>query len=334
MAYLGLQKNGTILVPNLREGITTEIIIDSTSTLKAKLTNTCEGTVEAMLIEPGSYTLNNGIFTKSFEINLNCGKLSGSVTLSTENGLLRCTVLENSNFSHDFIQSTVEGFLNFSSIVQVNSYSFTVTPNSYATITIKRNGNVITTNDVLSGGDVLTITATETNSTYGIKYISVNGTNYTNPATITVNSDLTIEAITAAKVWVALYNGSRTLSHGSSMTIDGLKANVKTRFTTGTGSIYYYTLDGCDNDCGSGSKNINARTDYVSENGILSGSNTDSGISLYFGFTLKANTNELSFSAFANGSYDMGNYMHHFDGAQIVVKKIEQMGIPVDENGV
>ena len=322
MSY-SVSKNATVDIAGIQAGVTATVTVAPSTNFRIKVNNTCVGTVEKLIFSPGqTLTLANGTYSTSCTYDdLNCGKYTVPVTLSLSNGKLSCTVGTVTNtYKKSFITADVEGTLVFD-IEQVQSYTLTINDVSNGDIEVKRNGVALSNGAILSQGDTLTVSATTSESDYGVQAIVVNGTSYSGTSkTFAVTGNTTVSAIIVARSWQTFYNGSTTMSHGDRLTISGLKSGVSTRFTTGQGTITYGLLDGCDYDQGTGDFTINARTAVVGQNGSISGSNNRDGVD--FGFTLSAENGGLRFNAYVDGSDSM--YYYYFIGASIPVYKVEQ----------
>ena len=326
MFYEGLTKNSFIEVADLLEGITTTLEVDLSSNLSISVVNSCEGRFTKKIFEPGTYTLYNGILTKTFDYSLNCGSYFGTVELKAENGRLKCTVTENKSFKHDFIDTSVNGVLNFSNISRHDYYNLTYISAQNSELVIKRNGEIVSSGTNISENDQLEVSAISLNEDYCVKFFVVNGTMYENTGTLnlTVTGNLNIQLIEVPKIWKALFEGSYKLQNEQIMTVNNIINGEKTRFSCGAGIINYLLVDGCDYEQGRGNFLTSSINGKIGENGSISISNT--GNNVRYGYSMHTVENGVKFSAFISGSEADCSYV--VDSAEVLIKKVEQLREP------
>jgi len=320
-------------VDELVDSVTATLTLSNLSTMKTKINNACVDDNEKFLFTPGeTVILQNGSYTKNFSHELNCGSYSGSVTLSIQNGKLRCDTVEANNFKKSFLSGEIDGNLVFD-IVQ-NKKTLTIVQPTSGQIAVSRNSIQLANGAVIGVGDKLVIEVSVDGSVE-FKKLLVNGaevqttlSNGKERAEIIVTADTSISAETG--VWHNICpTGGITVYSGGTYQLANYDSEADTRVTmTGYISDVYIT-----SDCGDWNENIACSSEWTNQpvppnewTVTYNGYTETGGMALPYTATVTcslSNDGFLSVSATATGENDFGSCTSA--GGRFVITSIQQM---------
>lgn len=101
------------------------------------------------------------------------------------------TVVYTNGQSVTNLTATDGGTVNLYAVWQLNSYTLTTDPGSYATITVKRNGTTLPSGSTVYYGDVLTVTYSVNTGFYASTH-TINGVTFASGATHTVQGNVSV----------------------------------------------------------------------------------------------------------------------------------------------
>ena len=325
-------RNSYFNVPNMTTSSKASITVASGTDFKVTIGNICGEDINVNIFTIGqTFTLEpNMTYTHVVEKAINCGKVRIEVDFTAGTNCINYVIRKIHDFKKSFVTTVVTGNANFNATV-MGSYSLAFAEIENATLYVRRNGMTLQEGAILHEGEELVLSATPS-SYYVVNSIFINNTTYASGATVTVNSSMAVNGVITvgvnvdSYVWETLYSGSASLSNNGTLTVSGLKANTRTRFKTSGITVEYTIGDICGNYSDTVTNTFSANTNTITNSGTISESSSD-GVATY-GYTLKAQSGSVKFTASATmNSYDEWTDLY-LSGSSITIYKVEQMREP------
>lgn len=241
---------GTISVPELTSSYGCVVEIGSTNNLSLMLQDTCEGNISYPVFNQNDrFILDYGqeyVHEKVAEFA--CGKAKIKTTFLARNFQLSYTIEREHDFCKDYITSDTQGSVTFNAYA---GYLVTVNNPANGAVVVKRNGSTLSSNQLVTIGDQLTITATPSTG-HAVKSVVFNGKEYPNNTVITIrhedmsSQNIVVTAIISSTVNKEFLTAATTIQHGQTLSLPGLKANRSTTISMGNATIRVVTTDDSD----------------------------------------------------------------------------------------